>query len=624
MLQFATHRLYNLLDNHLTLWTSHVGSSRNEKWYEFSNIGKSLFKRLASHASSEELIQSASLIYKYFGRNANSALALIIIGTNIFLGYMVPLQQSTLRIFIDIAIKNPHAFHTYAYPLLRLIGIILSCAVMHCMNAGSCKKLKEDLTLEMQGDFSKSWFTTNAFAQYSKTDTGQYLVNPSTILVYNIGLFCQDLIGLTNSFLSVLSHCIGALSSLYLASGWVELSIMSLTLNIPYLIVICLIYSYVYNVCSSQINTIVKTYIQEKNNIIPALNKKVNDTHSQSRSIAFRDGGSFEYEKYKNVNESIGNIDRDSLWPQILLSFLNKFHLDLSMLIGIIAQLLKGDINPIDTLSCGTNFAYVVKLFCFKKDNLDTVVRLKTSTKRLLDMLKTIDEFQDLVAKSKVQYLTANGNSLLIDLEIPLKDSSESFILKKELQPGKYRLIGISGAGKTTLFEVLKTKINPTFASGKVSFPAEKNVLFLPQIPHIIKSKDHSLIETILYPSVEKPSQKIIHDAKELLKTLGFENSIVNQLTEIGQTDWEQYLSPGQKQKIAIISAIIKQPHLLFLDEPFASMDEDSRNAAIGLLNDRLPNEIIILYIWHKNKTNKNTASASLNDAPIQIIEEGF
>jgi putative ATP-binding cassette transporter len=67
------------------------------------------------------------------------------------------------------------------------------------------------------------------------------------------------------------------------------------------------------------------------------------------------------------------------------------------------------------------------------------------------------------------------------------------------------------------------------------------------------------------------------------------------------ESEWERVLSGGEKQKIAIIRSIINKPNILFLDESFNAMDNDSELASINQLYKELKDTSIIL-ITHKNE----------------------
>jgi NitT/TauT family transport system ATP-binding protein len=70
------------------------------------------------------------------------------------------------------------------------------------------------------------------------------------------------------------------------------------------------------------------------------------------------------------------------------------------------------------------------------------------------------------------------------------------------------------------------------------------------------------------------PKPKVIADAIAAVGLRGFENRYPNEL------------SGGMRKRLALARAIIRKPRLLMLDEPFASLDVDTRSAMHRLVQD--------------------------------------
>ena len=59
------------------------------------------------------------------------------------------------------------------------------------------------------------------------------------------------------------------------------------------------------------------------------------------------------------------------------------------------------------------------------------------------------------------------------------------------------------------------------------------------------------------------------------------------------------YLSGGEKRKVALAGALVMQPELLILDEPFEGLDSRSRGELVTLLNKRHREGMTIIMSTH-------------------------
>ena len=59
-------------------------------------------------------------------------------------------------------------------------------------------------------------------------------------------------------------------------------------------------------------------------------------------------------------------------------------------------------------------------------------------------------------------------------------------------------------------------------------------------------------------------------------------------------------LSGGEKQRVALGRALASRPPVLLLDEPLSSLDDDTRDHLIGMLNlVRQSREVAVLHVTH-------------------------
>lgn len=140
-----------------------------------------------------------------------------------------------------------------------------------------------------------------------------------------------------------------------------------------------------------------------------------------------------------------------------------------------------------------------------------------------------------------------------------------------------YGFLGPNGAGKTTTVKVLTTMMKPT--EGRLSVggystveePRKARDLIGVVQQHIALDKDISVRENIICRAMlhKIPRNQIEPRMRELADMIGL-TPYLDKL--VGN------LSGGWKRKVAILCALMHEPKILFLDEPTAGLDTQSRH----------------------------------------------
>ncbi len=173
----------------------------------------------------------------------------------------------------------------------------------------------------------------------------------------------------------------------------------------------------------------------------------------------------------------------------------------------------------------------------------------------------------------------------------------------------KVALVGLSGAGKTTFFQLLQrlydtnqgTILIDTYPIAKVSkLDLRRQLAYVPQEP-VIFSK--SVVDNIRIGRVNASFAEVERAAKlacaeEFIKDLpqGY-NTLLGERGLL--------ISVGQKQRIAIARAILRDSPILLLDEATSSLDAISENAIKTAIENISGNKTIIV-IAHRLSTVKN------------------
>lgn len=183
-----------------------------------------------------------------------------------------------------------------------------------------------------------------------------------------------------------------------------------------------------------------------------------------------------------------------------------------------------------------------------------------------------------------------------IEFESVSKSFSEKTILEDisfSVNQGEiFGLLGPNGAGKTTLIRLLLDILRPDSGEIRVfgdflSPDAKNRIGYLPEERGLYKKT--RLLDMLVYLAQLKgvPEKQAHLKAESLLKSLELDQHKNKKVEE---------LSKGMQQKIQFLSAIIHEPELLILDEPFSGLDPvNTKTVMDRILGLRAAGKTIIL-----------------------------
>ena len=191
-------------------------------------------------------------------------------------------------------------------------------------------------------------------------------------------------------------------------------------------------------------------------------------------------------------------------------------------------------------------------------------------------------------------------------MSLMLKNVSKTFVGKKAVdnisfnleKPGVYGLLGTNGAGKTTTIRMLLGIIKKD--SGEITWKGKaverKNVKFgyLPE-------------ERGVYPKTKIFDQLIYFAELKGMKKEEAADSINKWAKELKVEEYLQMpaekLSKGNQQKIQFMTAIIHDPELVVLDEPFSGLDPVNTEILKNIIVNLIKNGKYIIMSAHQMAT---------------------
>jgi cobalt/nickel transport system ATP-binding protein len=177
-------------------------------------------------------------------------------------------------------------------------------------------------------------------------------------------------------------------------------------------------------------------------------------------------------------------------------------------------------------------------------------------------------------------------------------------------------ILGSNGCGKTTLLKHLLGVLVPKDGRVKVFGvdPGKEFSKIREKVGVVMQDVDEQILGPTVYDDIlfaplnygveRKKAEAMAQTVIERLNLQSIQKKIVN------------YLSGGEKKKVALAGALVMEPDLLILDEPFTGLDPVSRRDLVKILNglnrekeitsivtlhevDLVPEMTDILYLMH-------------------------
>ncbi len=260
-----------------------------------------------------------------------------------------------------------------------------------------------------------------------------------------------------------------------------------------------------------------------------------------------------------------------------------------------------------------------------------TLTEFYKSYKKSSASMRKIISFENSIPESM-----KHGDKILKNVkgEITFKDVTFSYKKDKEvlkninfkIEAGKsIALVGKSGVGKSTLSELILGYYKPQ--KGKILLDgidiSEIQLQFLREqmaiVPQELSLLDDTLMKNILYAK-PNASRKEIEDAAKAAGAYEFINNLSKKYdTVIGERGIR--LSMGQKQRIALTMAFLRNPAILILDEPTSALDAESERVVQEGIKNLVKGRTTII-IAHRFSTVKHADKIIVLDKG-KIAESG-
>ena len=194
------------------------------------------------------------------------------------------------------------------------------------------------------------------------------------------------------------------------------------------------------------------------------------------------------------------------------------------------------------------------------------------------------------------------------------------------LDAGAFTIVrGPSGCGKTTLLLIAGGLLHPT--TGSLTFMEEslyamnvekraafraKNIGFVFQQFHLIPYL--TVLENTLAPCFKGDLDNAHLYAEELLHRFGLDRHANKPPAT---------LSTGERQRVALIRALINRPKLLLADEPTGNLDEENGRLVLDALADFAAEGGAVLFVTHDSSiTTRSGQVLEMRNGSFDVVSQ--
>lgn len=160
--------------------------------------------------------------------------------------------------------------------------------------------------------------------------------------------------------------------------------------------------------------------------------------------------------------------------------------------------------------------------------------------------------------------------------------------LELQIEDGEFvAMLGRSGSGKSTLLRVLAGLDDRV--TGSVRVPRSRAVVF--QNPRLLPWRRALANVTFALPDAGPDAPSRAARGRSALEEVGLAEKTKS---------WPLSLSGGEAQRVSLARALVREPDLLLLDEPFGALDALTRLKMYGLLHELWSRRhMAVLHVTH-------------------------
>lgn len=337
-------------------------------------------------------------------------------------------------------------------------------------------------------------------------------------------------------------------------------------------------------------------------------NQRGNEAILNIKGVKVSNNEKFFFDNYKTAIYNFFKIGQETLFLNTIPPYITEPFIIILLFVLLSVISIENFSEP-DRLVA--SFAVIVSAI-FRLS--PTIARIQVNLNGINSTLPIVDEFLSLCEKFDISHIKELQKKEFYHLKdkIELKNINFEYEVEKPvlkninltINKGEFiGIAGLSGAGKTTLADIISGLFSPN--SGEILIDGEKakmplKIGYIPQEFTVING---TIKENVTFGGEEQSDEAIIEALKKAQLYDFIEQNFKDGIYTNPFIDSTGF-SHGQKQRLALARALYSNPDILILDEATSSLDLKTEDEICNVLKD-LKGQKTIIAIAHRLSTIK-------------------
>ena len=333
-----------------------------------------------------------------------------------------------------------------------------------------------------------------------------------------------------------------------------------------------------------------------------------------AESVALMNGARYEQAVLGRFYETVVARWKAIVWQHGHLTWITNASgpmIPIVPLLFVAPKYISGELTLGQVTQLAAAFIQVQIAISWVVDNYNRVAEWYASARRVMDIVDACDAIDpqiEATSPTPTRPTAAQGATLrLSDFEIG-DGTGRPLLSGADLSAGPGEAVhvhGDSSTGKSTLVRVL-AGLWPV-ARGGLTLPDRSEVMITPQKSYLPLG---SLKGALLYPN---PTLQMSDDRLRAALDKVDLGALGGRLDEVAR--WDQVLSNGERQRLAMARLLIHEPRVIILDDALSALDESAQAAILARLRSELPDATIV-------SLAQRPAPAGVHDRQL-VLERG-